>query len=61
MIAHNHADDIDPRLDELLLRWEELQRAGRKPLRRRALLHLPRAGRRARPPHRPAPARSTRS
>ena len=32
MIADIHADDTDPRLDQLLLRWEELQRAGREPL-----------------------------
>ena len=28
MIAHNHADDIDTRLDQLLQRWEELQQQG---------------------------------
>ena len=28
MIAHNHGDDIDARLDQLLQRWEELKQQG---------------------------------
>jgi eukaryotic-like serine/threonine-protein kinase len=28
MLVHNHGDDIEPRLDQLLHRWEELQQQG---------------------------------